>query len=66
MKVGQAFSRAAAQQELQEIASEPTDEHVFRVDNFDALQGIQSQLQEKIFAIEGTRAGGGAALAPGL
>ncbi|EMP23835.1 Integrin alpha-D [Chelonia mydas] len=35
-----------------EITSEPTDEHVFRVDNFDALQGIQNQLQAKIFAIE--------------
>ncbi|XP_065450308.1 integrin alpha-D-like isoform X4 [Chrysemys picta bellii] len=57
--VGQAFSSAAAQQELQEIASEPTDEHVFRVDNFDALQGIQNQLQEKIFAIEGTQSQSG-------
>ncbi|XP_074854396.1 integrin alpha-D-like [Carettochelys insculpta] len=51
--VGDAFSREAAQQELHEIASLPTNEHVFQVDNFDALQGIQNQLQEKIFAIEG-------------
>nr|XP_042710009.1 integrin alpha-D-like [Chrysemys picta bellii] len=51
--VGQAFSSAAAQRELQEIASEPRNEHVFRVDNFDALQGIQSQLQEKIFTFKG-------------
>ncbi|XP_039375148.1 integrin alpha-D-like isoform X3 [Mauremys reevesii] len=57
--VGNAFSSDAAQQELQEIASEPTDEHVFRVDNFDALQGVQSQLQEKIFAIEGTHSQSG-------
>ncbi|XP_039375165.1 integrin alpha-D-like [Mauremys reevesii] len=57
--VGDAFSSTAAQQELQEIASEPTDEHVFRVDNFDALQGIQSQLQEKIFTIEGTQSQNG-------
>ncbi|CAM5148410.1 unnamed protein product [Natator depressus] len=57
--VGKAFSRAAAQWELQEIASEPTDKHVFRVDNFDALQGIQNQLQEKIFAIEGTQSQSG-------
>ncbi|KAH1171223.1 hypothetical protein KIL84_006841 [Mauremys mutica] len=57
--VGQAFSSDAAQEELQEIASEPTNEHVFRVDNFDALQGIQSQLQEKIFAIEGTQSQSG-------
>ncbi|KAM9146692.1 integrin alpha-D-like isoform 2-T2 [Pangshura tecta] len=51
--VGQAFSNDTAQRELHVIASEPTDEHVFRVDSFDALQGIRSQLQEKIFAIEG-------------
>ncbi|XP_065258840.1 integrin alpha-X-like [Emys orbicularis] len=57
--VGDAFSSAAAQQELQEIASQPSNEHVFRVDNFDALQGIQSQLQEKIFAIEGTQSQSG-------
>ncbi|XP_043405230.1 integrin alpha-M isoform X2 [Chelonia mydas] len=51
--VGEAFSSDTAQQELQEIASEPTNEHVFRVDNFDTLQGIQSQLQEKIFTCKG-------------
>uniref|UniRef100_K7FB32 VWFA domain-containing protein n=1 Tax=Pelodiscus sinensis TaxID=13735 RepID=K7FB32_PELSI len=53
--VGWAFSIGAAQGELREIASAPADQHIFRVDNFDALQGIQSQLQEKIFAIEGTQ-----------
>ncbi|CAM5159227.1 unnamed protein product [Natator depressus] len=52
--VGEAFSSDTAQQELQEIASEPTNEHVFRVDNFDTLQGIQSQLQEKIFTCKGS------------
>ncbi|XP_039389836.1 integrin alpha-D-like [Mauremys reevesii] len=57
--VGRVFSSTAAQQELHVIASEPTDEHVFRVDNFDALQGIQSQLQEKIFPIEGTQSQSG-------
>ncbi|CAM4680444.1 integrin alpha-D-like isoform X1 [Lepidochelys kempii] len=57
--VGEAFSRATAQRELQEIASEPTKEHVFRVDNFDALQGIQNQLKEKIFGIEGTQSQSG-------
>ncbi|XP_065450317.1 integrin alpha-X-like [Chrysemys picta bellii] len=44
---------SAGQRELHEIASEPTNEHIFRVDNFDALQGIQSQLQEKFFAFKG-------------
>ncbi|XP_037754974.1 integrin alpha-D isoform X2 [Chelonia mydas] len=57
--VGEAFSRVTAQRELQEIASEPTKEHVFRVDNFDALQGIQNQLEEKIFGIEGTQSQSG-------
>ncbi|XP_074812914.1 integrin alpha-X-like [Natator depressus] len=51
--VGEAFSSDTAQQELQEIASEPTNEHVFRVDNFDSLQSIQSQLKEKIFICKG-------------
>ncbi|XP_050812637.1 integrin alpha-X-like [Gopherus flavomarginatus] len=57
--VGEAFSSAAAQEELQEIASKPSNEHVFRVDNYDALQSIQSQLQEKLFAIEGTQSQSG-------
>ncbi|XP_068779303.1 integrin alpha-X-like isoform X2 [Struthio camelus] len=53
--VGEAFSQANAITELNIIASAPPEEHVFRVDNFDALQGIQNQLEEKIFAIEGTQ-----------
>ncbi|XP_075268467.1 integrin alpha-D-like [Opisthocomus hoazin] len=53
--VGSAFQDQAAMEELHSIASEPSKDHVFRVDNFDALQGIQNQLQEKIFAIEGTQ-----------
>nr|XP_042702529.1 integrin alpha-M-like [Chrysemys picta bellii] len=57
--VGRAFSLHSAQRELHEIASDPTDEHVFRVNDFDALRGIQNQLQEKIFAIEGTQSQSG-------
>ncbi|KAM6364509.1 LOW QUALITY PROTEIN: integrin alpha-M-like [Pluvialis apricaria] len=53
--VGRAFFVPSAVEELHTIASEPTKDHVFQVDNFDALQGIQNQLQEKIFAIEGTQ-----------
>ncbi|XP_075580823.1 integrin alpha-X-like [Pelecanus crispus] len=53
--VGSAFQNPDAINELHTIASEPSDDHVFRVDNFDALQGIQNQLQDKIFAIEGTQ-----------
>ncbi|XP_055649254.1 integrin alpha-D-like, partial [Falco peregrinus] len=54
--VGRAFADPAALAELHTIASAPGAHHVFRVDTFAALQGIQRQLQEKIFAIEGTRA----------
>ncbi|XP_053825438.1 integrin alpha-D-like, partial [Vidua macroura] len=50
--VGSAFARPEAQRELQVISSGPA--HLFRVDNFEALSGIQSQLRQKIFAIEGT------------
>ncbi|XP_068524806.1 integrin alpha-X-like [Anas acuta] len=53
--VGDAFQDRDALVELQAIASAPPEDHIFRVDNFDALQGIQNQLQEKIFAIEGTQ-----------
>nr|XP_060638942.1 integrin alpha-X-like [Anolis sagrei ordinatus] len=53
--VGDAFSRSNARQELDDIASEPKAEHVFTVYNFNALKGIQDQLQDKIFAIEGTQ-----------
>ncbi|XP_068280908.1 LOW QUALITY PROTEIN: integrin alpha-D-like [Nyctibius grandis] len=53
--VGSAFVDPEAIEELRTIASEPSKDHVFRVDNFDALQGIQNELQEKIFAIEGTQ-----------
>lgn len=38
------------------IASRPSQEHIFNVENFDALKDIQNQLKEKIFAIEGESA----------
>ncbi|KYO42537.1 hypothetical protein Y1Q_0020519 [Alligator mississippiensis] len=37
------------------IASSPASDHIFQVDNFNALQGLQEQLKNKIFAIEGTQ-----------
>ncbi|XP_036166191.1 integrin alpha-X isoform X1 [Myotis myotis] len=52
--VGSAFQDRRAFAELTAIASRPPQEHIFRVDNFDALRDIQRQLKEKIFAIEGT------------
>lgn len=53
LQVGDAFKSLHQFQELNTIASKPADEHVFRVNNFEALNTIQNQLQEKIFAIEG-------------
>ncbi|XP_008046607.1 integrin alpha-D isoform X2 [Carlito syrichta] len=53
--VGQAFQEPAARKELNIIGSVPPQDHVFEVDNFAALSSIQKQLQEKIFAVEGTQ-----------
>ncbi|XP_037360432.1 integrin alpha-X [Talpa occidentalis] len=53
--VGEAFQNRRSRRELEAIASKPSSEHIFQVDNFDALRDIQNQLQEKIFAIEGTQ-----------
>ncbi|KAF4015774.1 hypothetical protein G4228_007378 [Cervus hanglu yarkandensis] len=55
--VGDAFSGENTQKELHTIASKPSADHMFRVNNFEALKTIQNQLQEKIFAIEGTQTG---------
>ncbi|XP_066131842.1 integrin alpha-X isoform X1 [Saccopteryx bilineata] len=53
--VGSAFQKAHSWKELNDIASRPSQEHIFKVENFDALREIQNQLKEKIFAIEGTQ-----------
>uniref|UniRef100_UPI00398F8889 integrin alpha-M-like n=1 Tax=Pristiophorus japonicus TaxID=55135 RepID=UPI00398F8889 len=50
--VGNAFYNPHAKHQLQIIASKR--QNVFQVNNFDALDSIQKELQEKIFAIEGT------------
>uniref|UniRef100_A0A8C0KZX5 Integrin subunit alpha M n=1 Tax=Canis lupus dingo TaxID=286419 RepID=A0A8C0KZX5_CANLU len=55
--VGDAFNHLKNREELNIIASKPPRDHVFRVNNFEALKTIQNQLQEKIFAIEGTQTG---------
>uniref|UniRef100_A0A8B9YJI8 Integrin subunit alpha M n=1 Tax=Bos mutus grunniens TaxID=30521 RepID=A0A8B9YJI8_BOSMU len=55
--VGDAFRSRKSRQELDTIASKPPADHVFQVNNFEALKTIQNQLQEKIFAIEGTQTG---------
>ncbi|XP_026567953.1 integrin alpha-X-like [Pseudonaja textilis] len=54
-QVGFSFSYGSAREELIAIASEPSMDYVFSVSNFDALKDIQNNLQNKIFAIEGTQ-----------
>lgn len=51
--MGDAFNSKKSRKELDTIASKPPADHVFQVNNFEALKTIQNQLQEKIFAIEG-------------
>ncbi|KAM8962428.1 integrin alpha-X-like [Pelodytes ibericus] len=53
--VGDAFTKQSAFNELRIIASPPTEDHILKVDDFALLSQFQQQLQEKIFAIEGTQ-----------
>uniref|UniRef100_A0A8C1XS17 Si:dkey-32n7.4 n=1 Tax=Cyprinus carpio TaxID=7962 RepID=A0A8C1XS17_CYPCA len=56
--VGNAFNNDEAAKELAIIASLPTNKHVFKVTDFDALESIREQLKENIIAIEGTQTTG--------
>ncbi|XP_022599094.1 integrin alpha-M-like [Seriola dumerili] len=56
--VGSAFSDVNAKNELITIASSPSSDHVFQVENFEALQKIRQNLQDKIFSIEGSQSSG--------
>ncbi|TWW81335.1 Integrin alpha-M CD11 antigen-like family member B CR-3 alpha chain [Takifugu flavidus] len=56
--VGRAFSNSGAIKELETIASSPSNNHMFKVDNFNALERIRNSLQEKIFSIEGSQTSG--------
>ncbi|XP_071318507.1 integrin alpha-M [Trachinotus anak] len=56
--VGSAFSNSNAKQELNTIASSPSADHVFQVQNFEALEKIRQNLQDKIFSIEGSQSSG--------
>uniref|UniRef100_A0A3Q4MQ39 VWFA domain-containing protein n=1 Tax=Neolamprologus brichardi TaxID=32507 RepID=A0A3Q4MQ39_NEOBR len=56
--VGNAFTHYAAKTELDTIASFPSDKHVFQVRNFNALEVIRQNLQDKIFSIEGSQSSG--------
>lgn len=50
------FGERVAVQELEQIASKPSTDFVFQVENFEALENIRKNLQERIFSIEGTNA----------
>lgn len=56
--VGRTFTSSTAQSELIRIGSSPSSDHVFKVDNFDALEQIRNTLQDRIFSIEGSQSGG--------
>ncbi|XP_047673064.1 integrin alpha-M-like isoform X2 [Tachysurus fulvidraco] len=56
--VGNAFQTNAAEQELNTIASDPDNKHVFKVNDFSVLKEIQKTLEANIIAIEGTQASG--------
>ncbi|XP_048042147.1 integrin alpha-X-like [Megalobrama amblycephala] len=56
--VGNAFNSDTARMELETIASLPSNNHVFRVNDFDALENIHEKLKENIIAIEGTQTSG--------
>lgn len=38
---------------LNSLGSKPNDSYVFRIENYDGLNGLLDNLQNKIYAIEG-------------
>uniref|UniRef100_A0A7N8WV44 Integrin alpha-X-like n=1 Tax=Mastacembelus armatus TaxID=205130 RepID=A0A7N8WV44_9TELE len=56
--VGTAFTKPDAKNELDTIASKPSESHVFQVQSFNALDKIRENLQAKIFSIEGSQTSG--------
>ncbi|XP_051770706.1 integrin alpha-X-like [Ctenopharyngodon idella] len=56
--VGSAFESFSAKQELNDIATDPDTDHVFKVTDFNALNNILQKLEENIIAIEGTQTSG--------
>ncbi|KAM9425192.1 integrin alpha-X-like [Pholidichthys leucotaenia] len=56
--VGRAFAYSSAKQELITIASSPSKDYVFKVQDFDALEKIRQRVQDKIFSIEGSQTSG--------
>ncbi|KAE8578543.1 hypothetical protein XENTR_v10023634 [Xenopus tropicalis] len=53
--VGGAFRNSKALNELNTIASKPSDKYVYKVSDFSALSKFRKDLQDKIFAIEGVQ-----------
>ncbi|XP_067225182.1 integrin alpha-M-like [Chanodichthys erythropterus] len=56
--VGKAFNDFSAKQELNTIATDPDNDHVFKVTDFNALNNILQKLEENIITIEGTQTSG--------
>uniref|UniRef100_A0A6Q2WSJ0 VWFA domain-containing protein n=1 Tax=Esox lucius TaxID=8010 RepID=A0A6Q2WSJ0_ESOLU len=56
--VGRAFRTSSAMEELNTIASSPSNKHVFQVGSFEALNQIKDTLQSSIFPIEGSLTNG--------
>lgn len=52
-QVGEAFTKANTEKELKLIASDPPETHAFKVTNYAALDGLLSQLQQRIVPMEG-------------
>ncbi|XP_068387626.1 integrin alpha-E [Eschrichtius robustus] len=52
--VGDAFNKTRAYNELKLIASDPDEDHAFKVTNYSALDGLLSKLQQSIISVEGT------------
>ncbi|XP_041942654.1 chitinase-like protein PB1E7.04c isoform X2 [Alosa sapidissima] len=63
--VGSAWTSQTARNQLNAIASKPKSDHVFEVDNFDALNNIRKALENQLLNIQGlptvNRDAGGAA-----
>ncbi|XP_041942695.1 mucin-5AC-like isoform X3 [Alosa sapidissima] len=51
--VGTAWTSQMARNQLNAIASKPESDHVFKVDNFDALNNISKALENKLLNIQG-------------
>lgn len=51
--MGGAFNKSNTYNELKLIASDPDEDHAFKVTNYMALDGLLSKLQQRIIRVEG-------------